>query len=149
MTEFHAKKRLNFSIQEVKKVENCTLKGKTEQMETKAPSVLYLVEHSGSLKFEQALQHHIAQETLSLFNVNGTMRKVQKSKLLEKFTMTSITEADTYTMIVDMGLIWRTAAPNIEDRQECDGSKYLRVDYREKVVHTVLRRHKCAERIMC
>ena len=41
-----------------------------------------------------------------------------------------IPEADTYTTIVDMGLIWRMAASNIEDRQKCDGSKYTWGDYR-------------------
>ena len=47
-------KRLHFSIQEVKKVENDKLKWKTEQMDPKyLASVLHLVDQGGSLKFEQ------------------------------------------------------------------------------------------------
>ena len=48
-----------------------------------------------------------------------------------------------------MGVIWRMAAPHIEDRQECGGNKCTWGDYREKVAHTVLRRHKHAERVIC
>ena len=45
-------KHLNFSIQEVKKVENDELKGLTEQIEPKAlASILHLIEQDGSLKF--------------------------------------------------------------------------------------------------
>ena len=43
-------------------------------METKAlASILRVVEQGDSLKFEQVSQRCVAQETLSLFNVNGTM----------------------------------------------------------------------------
>ena len=53
-------KRLNFSIQEVRKVENDKLKRKTEQMETKVLAcVLHLVEQGGSFKSEQVLQHRV------------------------------------------------------------------------------------------
>ena len=48
-----------------------------------------------------------------------------------------------------MGLLWRVAVPNIEDRQKCDGSKYTWGDYSEQVAHAILRRHKHAELIIC
>ena len=62
--------------------------------------------------------------------------------------MMSISQTDAFTAIVDMGLIWRLAAPNTEDREKSDGSKYTWGDYREQVVLTVMRRHRHAERII-
>ena len=143
-------KRQNFTTQELKKADGEGLKGKTEEMESKAmASVLGLVEKSGALKLEEVLQHRLTGECLSIFNANGTMRKVQKSKLQEKLTMTPIPEPDVYTSIVDMGLIWRRAAPTTEDREKGDGTKYTWGDYAKKLVHVVLTRHKHAERIIC
>ncbi|KAG7171952.1 hypothetical protein Hamer_G000901 [Homarus americanus] len=77
------------------------------------------------------------------------MWKLQKRKLQEKLTMTPIQEPDTYTSIVDMGLIWRLAAPTTEDREKGDSTKYTWGDYRKKVVRTVLTRRKNAEQIIC
>ena len=75
-------KRKNFSTQELKKADGDNLKGKTKEMERKAlVSVLGLVETSGALKLEEVLQHCVTAECLSIFNVNGTIRKAQKSKL--------------------------------------------------------------------
>ena len=108
-------------------------------MESKAiASVLEIVEKSGSLKLEDILEHRVTDECLSIFNVNGTTRKVQKSKLQEKLTMTPIPEPNIYTSIIDMGLIWRLAAPTNEDREKGDGTKYTWRDFAEKVVQSVL-----------
>ena len=63
--------------------------------------------------------------------------------------MTEIQEPDMYTSIVDMGLIWRLAAPTAEDREKGDGSKYTWGDYSQKVVSLVMTRHKHAHRIIC
>ena len=79
--------------QELKKTDGDNLKRRTEEMETKViASVLALVEKSGALKIEDVLQHRLIIECLSIFNANGTMRKVQKSKLQEKHTMTAVEE---------------------------------------------------------
>ena len=114
-------KRLNFATQELKKADSEVTKGRTEEMESKAlASVLMLVEKNGTIKLEDVLKHRVTGECLSIFNVNGTMRKVQKSKLQESLTLSEIPEPDTYTTIVDMGLIWRLAAPTAEDREKAD-----------------------------
>ena len=77
------------------------------------------------------------------------MRKTQKSKLQQKLTMTVIPEPDVYTSIIDMGLIWGLTTPTTEDREKGDGTKFTWGDYAEKLVHSVLARHKHAERIIC
>ena len=63
--------------------------------------------------------------------------------------MSSIPEPSLYTVIVDMSLIWHLAAPNIEEREKGDGTMYTWKDYADKVVESVLKRHKYAERIIC
>ncbi|KAG7165943.1 hypothetical protein Hamer_G011858 [Homarus americanus] len=110
------------------------MKGKTEEMETKAmASVLGQIEVSCSLKLEQVLHNRVTEENLSISNTNGTMRKMKKIKLREKLIITPIQEPDTYT----------------EDLEKGDGTKYTWGDYRKKVVLTVITRHKNAERIIC
>ena len=118
-------------------------------METKVlASVLHLVEQDGFLKFEQVLQHHVTQETVPLqcqwHNAKGSEKQV---------TWETYNNIDTRSWYIHndcrYGPHMGVAAPNIEDRQKCDGSKYTYGDYWEKVVHTVLRRHKHTERIIC
>ncbi len=108
-------------------------------MESKAlASILGLVENCGALNLEEVLQYCVTSECLSIFNANGTMRMVQKSKLLEKLTMTPIPEPAAYT-----------SAPTTEDRGKADGTKYTWGDYAQKVVCSVTRRHKHVEQITC
>lgn len=145
-------KRKNFSTQELKAMatgEN--QKGKADEMERDAmSSVLGLVDGSGTCKLEDVLEHRVTSECLSIFNANGTFRKSQKSKLLQKLAMKDVTpQPVVYTSLIDMGLIWRLTAPNIEDREKGDGTKYTWGDYAQKMMNCVLKRHSHAERIIC
>lgn len=42
---------------------------------------------SGLIQLESALEGRVTEECLSLFNVDGSMRKTVKSKMLEVFTL--------------------------------------------------------------
>ncbi len=95
------------------------------------------------------MENRVTEECLSIFNVNGSFRKVQKSKMLEKLSMQTITKPTPYTALVDMGLIWRIASPNTEDREKDDGLKYTWGDYSDKIVSIVLFRHVDADTIIC
>ena len=57
------------------------------------------------------------EECLSVYNVDGSMRKTQKSKLLEKFLLAPVLEVPReYVSLIDMGYIWRLATPTPEDK---------------------------------
>jgi len=143
-------KRQNFSSQQLNGGVAENLNGKAEGMERDAmAAVVGLVDSSGALKLEDVMQHRVTPECLSIFNANGTFRKSQKSKLLQKLTMTVIPEPEVYTSLIDMGLIWRLAVPTTEDREKRDGTKFTWGDYAQKMVDFVLRRHPNAERIIC
>ena len=47
----------------------------------------------------------VTEECLPIFNVNGTMRKGQKSKLAQKFNFIELDFRDRYIALVDMGFI--------------------------------------------
>ena len=142
--------RLNFANQEVKAMTGATMKGKAQEMERVAlASVIELVDKSGALKLEDVLEHRVTEECLSIFNVNGTMRKTQKSKLLQTMNISVSPIPTSYTVIVDMGLIWRLSCPNKEDREKEDGSPFTWGDYAEKLIKLILKRHESAERIIC
>jgi len=64
----------------------------------------------------------VTHECLPIFNINGTMKKVHKSKIIEKLhTEPMETVPDKYIALVDMGFLWRLATPSAEDREKPDG----------------------------
>ena len=60
---------------------------------------------SGSFELQDILQHRVTDESMSIFNVNGSLRKCQKSKLLQTMTLSVKDEPEDYTAIIDMGFI--------------------------------------------
>ena len=83
-------------------------------------------------------------ECLSLYNVDGSMRKTVKSKLLELFKLDPVSEKPRdYISLVDMGLIWRLATPTTEDREsrKRDGLEYHWGDYLDKIYSMIFSRH--------
>ncbi|KAJ4921109.1 hypothetical protein JOQ06_022699 [Pogonophryne albipinna] len=77
-----------------------------------------LTEGSGLIQLESALEGRVTEECLSLYNVDGSMRKTVKSKLLKLFNLDPVIEDPRdHCSLVDMGLIWRLATPTPEDRE--------------------------------
>ena len=73
---------------------------------------------------------------MSIFNVDGSMRKTCKSKLLKFFDPDPVVrKPHNYVNLVDMGLIWRLATPTSEDREakKRDGSLYCWVKMRSNL----------------
>ncbi|CAB3976667.1 Hypothetical predicted protein [Paramuricea clavata] len=125
------------------------LKVKQGEMENRAlASVVNLVDVSGLMMLSDVMKYRITEECLTLFNVNGTFRKTQKSKILQKLTQEPI-DVSSYTALVDMGMIWRLASPTMEDREKNDGSTYTWGNYTDKVTSMLLARHVDATTIIC
>ena len=73
------------------------------------------------IELELVLEGRVTEECLSLYNVDGSMRKTAKSKLLDLFNRDPVAENPTgHISLVDMGLIWRLATPTPED---CEARK--------------------------
>ena len=88
---------------------------KTDAMENKAMVSIISLAESGRDKFTllQVMDFRVTDECLPIFNINGTMKKVQKSKLLEKMNFQGIEPTpDQYVALVDMGFLWRIATPS-------------------------------------
>ena len=124
-------------------------KVKQAEMESKAlASVVNLVDVSGLISLTDVMKYRITGECLTLFNVNGSFRKTQKSKLRQKMVQEP-TAVPSYTALVDMGMIWRLASPTMDDREKPDGSYYTWGDYTKKIVSMLLARHEDATTIIC
>ena len=79
---------------------------KQGEMESRAlASVVNLVDVSGLL-LPELMKHRVSEECLTLFNDNGTFRKTQKSKLLQKLALQPL-DVNSYVALVDMGMMWR------------------------------------------
>ena len=115
-------------------------------------SILNLAEKNNIIDLVELLRNRITYECLSVFNSDGSMRKNQKSKVLDKCNMTSIvTPPCEYVALVHMGFIWRLATPTPADREltrRC-GSAYTWGDFGKKVVSIVASRHSSARKIIC
>ena len=100
---------------------------KTDAMENRAMASIIWLAESGKEKFTlaQVMEFRMTDECLSIFNINGTMKKVQKSKLVEKLNIQPVDPVpDQYISIVDMGFLWRLATPTAEDHEKADGSVF-------------------------
>ena len=51
------------------------------------PTVLPLAEEMGVFSLEEVLEHRVTEECLSLFEVNGSMRKTTKCKIVDHSNM--------------------------------------------------------------
>ena len=92
-------------------------------------AVINLVDVSKLVDITELLEHRVIEECVPLFNYNGTYRKTQKSKLIQKFSLQYIQLQEPYIAIVDIGMIWRMATPSAEDRHTQDGTPYELSDY--------------------
>ena len=97
----------------------------------------------------ELLEHRAVEECVALFNCNGTYRKTQKSKLIQKLSLQYVDLQEPYIAIVDIGMIWRMATPSAEDRQTQDGTPYKWSDYVHKLASIILSRHGEAKQIIC
>ena len=126
------------------------LKARTAEMEQQAfKAVINLVEVSQLVDLHELLEHRVVEECVALFNSNGTYRKTQKSKLIQKFSLQPVDLQEPYIALIDMGMIWRMATPTAEDRQTQDGIPYKWSDYAQKVSSIIFARHNNDTRIIC
>ena len=115
------------------------LKLRATEMEQNALRAVDLVENSQLLNLSELRQHRVIDECVTLFNCNGTYRKTQKSKLIQKLFLQPIALQESYTALLDMGMIWRMASytPSPEDRQTQDGALYKQSDYFHKIISII------------
>ena len=79
-----------------------------------------------------------------IINSNGTYRKTQKSRLIQKFSFQPVDLQEPYIALIDMGL-----EDGNSDRQTQDGTPYEWSDYVQKVSSIIFAHHNNATRIIC
>ena len=123
---------------------------RTAVMENEAMAeVISLVEKCDvKLNLVQIMEYRTTEECLSLFNTNGTMVKVQKSKLVEKLNLILFRTVDSYIALIDKGFIWRLATPSPEDREKDDETHFTWLDNENKLFSLVMARHPKASEII-
>ena len=112
-------------------------------------SVINLVERSGVIELKDLLENRVIQESTSLFNPDGTYRKNAKSQLLQKMHKDITPLHCDYTAIVDMGMIWRLAMPESEEKSLESDEPFKYKDYGDKVADMIMKRHPTASTIIC
>lgn len=110
-------------------------------------ALLEISEGTDSMVLETLFESRITDECLSLFNVDGSMRKTAKSKLLDFFDLKTVSQPSSeYIALVDMGLLFRLATPTPEDREikRRNGIGYKWDDYLGKISSILEARHSHA-----
>ena len=113
---------------------------RTAVMENKAMAeVISLVEKCDvKLNLVQIMEYRTTEECLSLFNTNGTMVKVQKSKLAEKLNLIPFQTVDSYIALIDKVFIWRPTTPSPEDIEKDAETHFTWLDYENKLFSLVM-----------
>ena len=99
--------RESFTNQPTLEKNSNLMQNKTVEMENKAMAEVVSLEENMSL--DEIMNHRITDECLSIYNINGSMVKVQKSKLVQMLNRkeTPGLQLQTYISIVNMGCLWR------------------------------------------
>ena len=97
--------------------------------------------------FNDIWKYRITDHCLSVFNHNGTMRKSQKSKLIEMLKFTEVNHS-SYTAIIDMGFLWHVTTPTADDRDKDDFSSFTWHDYAMKVYDIIRQQYRDAKSII-
>ena len=95
------------------------------------------------------MEHRVTEECLTLFNMNGSLVKTQKSKMKECLSFESLPyeKLNSYIVLVDMGFIWRLCTPAKEDR-EMDDQSYSWEHYAIKLYDTIISRQRNAKKFI-
>ena len=94
---------------------------KTDTMENKAIVNLIQTAQNSALDLQSVTKYILAEVSLSLFHLDGTIKKPMKCNLLGCFNFDSPDKVEKQVSILDMGLLWRAAVTTKEDRQSYDG----------------------------
>ena len=122
---------------------------KSDAMENRAMSeAVGLAEKHPNFSLSSLFENRVTKECLAIFNINGTLRKCQKSMLVHQMTFTELQIGENYTALIDIGFLWRKCAPSVEDREKDDESKYTWFDWSQRIFSTVCQRHKNAGTIV-
>ena len=119
-------------------------------MENKAMSEVIVLCSEKNVSLVSVMEYRVTEECLSLFNTNGTMVKVQKSKLIEQlcFTPLPYDKLTNSISLIDMGFIWRLSTPSSEDREKNDETNFTWRDYAIKMFNLIKKRHSVAQTII-
>ncbi|KAK6174843.1 hypothetical protein SNE40_013413 [Patella caerulea] len=105
--------------------------------------------HDEKFHLVDVTDYRVTDECLPIFNINGTMRKTQKSELVTKFHMQPIDLLPNgYIAILDMGLMWQLATPSLEDRQRSDETSFTLKECASKMLTVITLRHRHASEIV-
>jgi hypothetical protein len=141
--KFNRHDRLNFD--KMTNASNTTGKQGSAEMEGKAIiSVIELVRKENPEMFKEIWNHRISDHCLSVFNHNGSIRKCQKSKLIEMLNFTEVCP-QSYIAICDMGFFWHISTPTADDREKENETPYTWRDYANKMFDLILSRHRNAK----
>ena len=132
--------RLTFANDEIKTISNNKAVAAGAMEKKGLSTIIEIVEMNSDLDLCQIMENRITDECLSIFNADGTLRKVQKSKLIDRLHFEP-TKLDQYIGIIDMGMIWRIATPKSDEREKADGTPYTWDDYATKIINIIFGRH--------
>ena len=94
----------------------------------------------------EVMKHRLTDICLPLFNIDWSIRKAMKSKLLECFQF-NMENTRSNIAIIDMGLIWRAARPSKSEREAPGGTRLTWRWYAENMLNLILKRHPDAKEI--
>jgi len=65
----------------------------------------------------EVMRHRFTEVPLAIFNINGTIRRNIKSKLIQCLHLEEVSSGLSYISVLDMGFIWRIYMPTREETE--------------------------------
>ena len=115
-------------------------------MENKALVELVNAAQKSALDMTEVMKHRLTDICLPLFNIDRSIRKAMKFKLLECFQF-NMENTRSNIAIIDMGLIWRAAMPSKSEREAPGGTRLTWRWYAENMLNLILKRRPDAKEI--
>ena len=110
---------------------------KTDRMENRAMVKILSLAEGSKVDLEDLMSYRLTEVCLPIFNINGLMRRAVKAKLVDCFLVDETNLDDVaYISIIDMGYLWRLAAPTASDREKKD--KFTWGNYVEKIFNMII-----------
>ena len=109
----HINKRRTFASEQILAPSGAVLK--VVQMEKQGLTALVdRAERTGILTLESAFEGRVTEECLSMYDIDGSVWKIVRSKLFEQFNLDPVTEElKDHVSRIDMGMICHLATPHM------------------------------------
>ena len=106
--------------------------------------LISLAEKQPNFSMLSQFENCVTEDWLAIFNINGTLRKCQKSKLVHQMSLQRYKLRSNYMTLMDIGFLWRKSAPPLK-KEKNEETEYTWSDWSWRIFQPYVRDNKMQE----